>query len=86
MEGKDCRQTNYPEDQTPCFKRAGSLPCTSPGCPVKETIEEKGITNADTIRLLLHSRCRISSLSQDNGEYIKRMVAQGERHLLSISE
>jgi len=90
IEAKHCWQTAYLPTPTPCFKRAGGIPCTAPGCSVDDVVgalktKEIAIT-LYWINLLCHSTCRISSLSADNDEYLARMAAQGENHLLSILE
>lgn len=73
---KECYQEKYPELTTNCYKLVGSIPCESNGCPVKDRIEElnaKGIkVDTSFLVLLLHSTCRISSLSPNNYEFLQR--------------
>lgn len=73
---KECIQLTLPKP-TPCFKIAGGTPCITPGCPVKDMMGElkREQLKVDElwIGLLVHSRCRISSLSQDNGEFRERL-------------
>ena len=89
-EAKHCWQTDDLPTPTPCFKRAGGIPCTASGCPVDDAVDalktKKIAVTPYWINLLCHSICRISSLSNDNVEYLERMAAQGENHLLSILE
>lgn len=74
---KECLQIISTAGPTPCFMKAGSIPCETPGCPVQDRIEE---LRQDKVRIdgwwsemLLHSRCRISSLSKDNQEFKERI-------------
>ena len=73
---KECWQMKV-EKPTPCFVLAGSKPCTTEGCPVTIRIEEirlHGVGVEPThLNLLLHSECRISSLSRDNQEFKQRV-------------
>ncbi len=90
QESKPCWQIAFLPKPTPCFTRAGGVPCEAPGCPVDDAVAQlqakgKQVT-LDQITQLCHSVCRISSLSEDNGEYIDRMSEQGETHILSILE
>ncbi|KKQ59463.1 MAG: hypothetical protein US80_C0011G0022 [Candidatus Daviesbacteria bacterium GW2011_GWA2_38_17] len=72
---KECYQLKT-EQQTPCFIKAGSKPCSGNDCPVANRIQE--LTASGTavsiqlFNLMLHSICRISSLSFDNREYRQR--------------
>jgi hypothetical protein len=91
LESKPCFQQNFLILPTPCFIRAGSTPCESSGCLVSDALNGKKVeqTNFDDMVLiegLCHSACRISSLSEDNDEYLERMSDKGETHLLSILE
>lgn len=75
---KYCWQIDYLSEPTFCFKRAGELPCKEEGCPVTDKIEEleaEGIrVGLDWIQnMLVHSRCRISSLCSNNQEYLERV-------------
>lgn len=73
---KECYQEMNPELKTPCYKTAGGTPCVADGCPVKDRIMELNLKKikVDTsfLALLLHSTCRISSLSADNIEFLQR--------------
>lgn len=71
---KECYQITNPQMQTPCFKYAGGQPCAADGCPVKDRIKYfKQLGTDINLAILLHSACRISSLSPDNHEYLLRM-------------
>lgn len=73
-ERKFCWQTDYLAEPTPCFKKAGGTACETPGCTVSDRLTEiGGASDPQLIILMCHSRCRISSLSQDNGEYFERV-------------
>lgn len=73
---KECYQLKI-EQPTPCFVKAGSKPCSGDDCPVADRIQElntNGSAVSDSLlKLILHSICRISSLSMDNAEYIQRI-------------
>ena len=73
---KVCYQNIRNIGPTSCYIKAGNSPCETEGCPVEEAIVrilEQGLTPSDDlIWLLLHSRCRLSSLSPDNQEFLKR--------------
>jgi len=75
--GKICYQNIVGIGPTPCYIRAGNHPCETPGCPVGDRvlkIYESGRKPSDyLILLLLHSICRLSSLSGDNQEFFKRI-------------
>lgn len=68
---KECWQQKMPS--TPCFREAGSYPCESSGCTVEDRIKDLqadgSIVTEGMVKLLLHSVCRISSLSPDNDEF-----------------
>lgn len=73
---KECWQLK--KGPTPCFTKKGGVPCSNPTYLVQESIDRylsnkrrKGSKRIDPglIALLLHSVCRISSLSSDNAEY-----------------
>jgi len=89
-EVKRCWQTDYLPTPTPCFNRAGGIPCSAIGCPVDDKVDEFKKQNIEItsyrIKTLCDSTCRISCVSDDNQEYFERMAAQGETHLLSILE
>lgn len=73
---KECYQEMNPELKTPCYKKAGGIPCVAEGCLVKDRIQELKLKKIEVdvsfLVLLLHSTCRISSLSADNMEYLQR--------------
>lgn len=73
---KECWQLKV-VDPTPCFKKAGRAVCANHGCPLSDRLEqlkERGVeVDSAHLRLLLHSTCRISSLSADNFEFLKRI-------------
>lgn len=73
---KECYQEMFPTLKTPCYKKVGEIPCVEKGCLVKDMIEElnrkKIEVNISFLTLLLHSTCRISSLSPHNKEYLQR--------------
>lgn len=73
---KECYQEMNPQLKTPYYKKAGGIPCVADGCPVKDRIMELNLKkiNVDVsfLVLLLHSTCRISSLSADNSEFLQR--------------
>lgn len=73
---KECYQETYSHLKTPCYKKAGGTPCITNGCPVGDEIDKlkkkKILVDTSFLVLLLHSTCRISSLSSDNNEYINR--------------
>lgn len=72
---KECWQQKV-ENPTPCFIAAGSQPCINEDCTVTDRIDElkkQGTEiSANFLELLLHSVCRISSLSPDNEEFRQR--------------
>lgn len=72
---KECYQLKT-EQQTPCFIKAGSKPCSGDDCPVANRIQELSANDTavsnSLFNLMLHSICRISSLSFDNWEYRQR--------------
>jgi len=65
-----------PQLKTPCYKKAGGIPCLTESCPVKDRITELKLKRIELdvsfLVLLLHSTCRISSLSADNNEFLQR--------------
>jgi len=69
---KECYQLKEILPQTNCFRRKGSVPCDENDCLVEKGIQETKTTSLTTISLMLHSRCRISSLSSDNQQYYSR--------------
>jgi hypothetical protein len=88
-EAKRCWQTDYLPTPTVCFQKAGNIPCETAGCTVDDAIASLGkdtSVTSDQILYLCHTACRMSSVSVDNREFLARMAAQGEKHLLSILE
>lgn len=77
-ERKKCWQIDFLPISTPCFKKAGNVPCKTLGCLVDDKIQElkkNGVDITDDwIELLCHSRCRLSRLTQDNEEYLARLL------------
>lgn len=73
---KECWQLKA-QRPTPCFELAGNKPCEAEGCPVTlriKEIEQHGVeVSLGHMNLLLHSVCRISSLSLDNIEFRQRV-------------
>ena len=76
MQEKECRQLKV-DMPTPCFRRKGRRSCSGDDCLVESRVEELGYDSPGMVELLLHSRCRISSLSQDNAEYLERDDVEG---------
>jgi len=71
---KYCWQVDFLPEPTPCFSEAGSIVCESDGCSVSDRIEQLNIVvTLEWIELLCHSKCRISSLSVENNEYLLRV-------------
>ena len=85
VEKKTCWQT-YLTEPTPCFKMAGNSPCDVDDCLVEKAAEEIPCIYQDLILRLCHSTCRISSVSENNQEFLIRMSEKGVKHLLSIVE
>lgn len=89
-EEKYCYQIDYLSKPMRCFIHAGNTPCESPGCPVDDearSLQENHVPiTLEQVRLSCHLTCRVSSMSTDNDEYLARMQALGETHLLSIIE
>jgi hypothetical protein len=83
---KICYQQTYLPEPTFCFKEAGYHPCDASNCLVESAIEKIPFVYQSLIEQLCHSVCRISSVSQDNQEFLQRMANQGKKHLLSILE
>jgi len=78
IETKTCYQLIL-QTPTPCFKQAGNTPCSANNCLVAEKIDQMILNGRpipkDLLLLFLHSRCRISSLSDPkyNQEYWQRI-------------
>ena len=90
-EAKHCWQLDFLPKPTPCCIHAGGTPCEAKGCLVDDALNGRQveISSLDDVLFvadLCHSVCRISSMSEDNAEFLQRMAAQGETHLLSIVE
>lgn len=70
---KECYQASHPETWTPCFKKSGERTCSGETCLVSERItalmKKRVKVDINFVMLLLHSTCRMSSLSQDNEEF-----------------
>lgn len=72
---KTCWQEKV-ETATPCFYRGGGVPCSEDDCLVDKRIKNiGGVDKVSTafLNLLLHSCCRMSSLSKDNSEFLERV-------------
>lgn len=73
---KECLQLEV-DKPTPCFVKAGNMPCVTEGCTVKDRINELSSWDIDPpndfAELLLHSQCRMSALSEENDEFIERI-------------
>lgn len=77
VENKFCWQLDVLSKPTSCFKKAGNLPCSNPDCLVINRMLE---LMGDGFKVdkwwevfLIHTRCRMSSLSDDNFEYKERL-------------
>jgi hypothetical protein len=75
-EAKHCWQTEFLPEPMSCFIRAGAIPCEAEGCLVSNAINNPVVSddiNLLDVVLLCHFQCRISNLSENNGEYLKRI-------------
>ncbi|MBT6899184.1 MAG: hypothetical protein HOA24_04310 [Candidatus Pacebacteria bacterium] len=86
MKTEKCWQIRHPDEQTACFKNAERMPCSPDNCFVEDAINSGGIVDLDSIKPLLHSECRMSSVSEDIYEFAQRMASLGEKNLLSMFE
>lgn len=86
---KECFQLTSLPKPTPCFQKAGGIPCEGEGCPVTDRINElkgKGIEISEWWKKMLpHSVCRISSLSRDNAEFNQRLMKSEKLKLFLAS-
>lgn len=86
MKAEKCWQIRHPNEQTACFRNAGRIPCSSDNCLVEDAVNSGGIVDLDSIKPLLHSECKMSSVSKDICEFAQRMAGLGEKNLLSMFE
>ena len=85
MSEKICYQLTHPEDQTPCFKDAGSEPCSDETCAVYAAIAVSTLARSlgsekfreHIANHMLHYVCRMSKFSPDNHEFRERTGYKG---------
>lgn len=83
--GKECYQENHVKVQTPCFKDAGSKPCSAANCLVYDEASQSSLARAlggqnfleYIANNLLHYLCRMSKFSADNAEFKQRTGYKG---------